>query len=180
ITPLPLLGAPMRTIVGAARLIVGAALCAAMLLATTTATAQDARTQAVAALEAGEAERAIEILERGIRTDRNNAELHFMLGNAEAAALGGRGTIGQMRAAGRMRRAWERAVELDGSHVEARLAVMVFYAQAPGIAGGDRAKAQQQAEAIAGINPAQGHRARGTLHSMDGKFDEAVAEFTHA
>jgi len=139
-----------------------------------------ARTQALAALEAGEAERAIEILERAIRTDRNNAVLHFMLGNAEAGALNSRSTIGQMRAAGRMRRAWERAVELDPSHVQARFALMSYYSQAPGIAGGDKGKAREQQQAIARLDPVQGHRAHATIHAMDGELAEAVIEITRA
>ncbi len=141
---------------------------------------QSAKEQATAALEAGQAEQAIEILERAIRTDRNNAELHFLLGNAEAAHIGNRNALGQMRAAGRMRRAWERAVELDPSHLQARFSLMSYYAQAPGIAGGDKAKARAEAAEIARRDVVMGHRAAASLAAMDSDFPGAVAELQQA
>ena len=139
-----------------------------------------AGTQALAALEARDAGRAIDILERAIRTDRNNAELHYLLGNAEAAHIGSRNALGQMRAAGRMRRAWERAVELDAEHLQARFSLMSYYAQAPGIAGGDKAKARAEAAEIARRDVVMGHRAAATLAAMDSDFPGAVAELQQA
>jgi tetratricopeptide (TPR) repeat protein len=52
------------------------------------------------------------------------------------------------------RSAFERAVELDPRNWEARKDLAEFYFSAPGIVGGGKDKAQQQAEAIRALNPA--------------------------
>lgn len=136
--------------------------------------------RATAAIEAGDAGRAIEMLDRAIRSDRNNANLHYLLGAAEAAHIGSRNTFGQMRAAGRMRRAWERAIELDPDHIQARFSMMVYYVQAPGIAGGDKDKARVEAAEISRRDEIMGHRARAVLASMDDDFPGAVGELEQA
>lgn len=55
------------------------------------------------------------------------------------------------------RASFERAVELDPSNVDARADLGEFYAEAPGIIGGGKDKARNQAEALMRLNPAMGH-----------------------
>lgn len=69
--------------------------------------------------------------------------------------------------ASRMQEAFERAVELDGTNVDARFELMQFYAMAPGFMGGGADKANAQAAAIAKLDPARGHVALGVIAEKD-------------
>lgn len=53
--------------------------------------------------------------------------------------------------------AWEKAVELDGSNVEARGDLAEFYFEAPGFVGGGKDKARAQADALMKLNPVKSH-----------------------
>lgn len=67
-----------------------------------------------------------------------------------------------------------RAVQLDPSNVGAREGPVSFYVQAPGVMGGSIAKAREQAEAIAKINPMRAHFARASIAAN--QKDLATAE----
>lgn len=100
------------------------------------------------ALREEEWDRAQEWLERAVERSPNHADYHFYLG----VALGERATrssvFTQARLAGRIRDAFERAVRLDPSHLEARSGLVTFYLQAPGVMGGDKGKALREATEI--------------------------------
>lgn len=61
------------------------------------------------------------------------------------------------------RQAYEKAIKLDPGSVEAREALMMYHMMAPGIAGGKKKIARQQAEAINTIDPLYGHFARAQI-----------------
>lgn len=145
-------------------------LIAVALLSGAPALANDAESmyqQALAALAANDSGQALRLMERVVRAERDNAQYHYMLGLAEAAHIGERGAIGAARAASRMRRAWERAVELDPGHMDARFSLLTFYAQAPGIVGGGRDKADAELAHITELDAVQGHRAKALLLMVD-------------
>ncbi len=55
------------------------------------------------------------------------------------------------------RNAFERAVQLDVRNWEARVDLAEFYAEAPGLIGGGKDKAREQANALMPLNPAMAH-----------------------
>jgi tetratricopeptide (TPR) repeat protein len=63
----------------------------------------------------------------------------------------------------RVKAEFERTVELDPQNVGAREGLVTFYTQAPGVMGGSIAKAREQADALAKINPMRGHFARANI-----------------
>lgn len=120
---------------------------------------------------------AVKTAERAARLDRSDATIQFTLGQAYGANINNVGMLSKMGYAGRLRDAFARAVELDPDHLEARAALVQYYLQAPGIAGGSVAKAREQADAIAARDPARGHLARGQIMESEGQREDAIKAF---
>jgi tetratricopeptide (TPR) repeat protein len=77
-------------------------------------------------------------------------------------------------------RAFERAVELDPSNLEALTDVFEYYLQAPGIAGGGMDKAESIAKRLAGLNEAEYHWARARIAQQRKDIAAAEREFRAA
>jgi Tfp pilus assembly protein PilF len=137
-------------------LIVGLLLCL-----TKGASAQELSVdEAKSMLRGGHAERAVEVLESVIERDANNASAHYWLANAYGQSVESAGVFSRMMSLARKAgTAFERAVELDPSYVEARFGVLEFNLMAPGMLGGSVAKAREQATAIRKLDQIAGHRA---------------------
>ena len=82
--------------------------------------------------------------------------------------------------AGRCRDAFEKAVELDPSLIEARFDLMQFYVMAPGIMGGGRDKAEAQAAKIEELDKASGKVAAANLARSDKDDTKAEALYHEA
>jgi tetratricopeptide (TPR) repeat protein len=123
---------------------------------------------------------ALKSAERAARLDRNHAGIQYALGSAYGANIDNVGMLSKLSYAGRIRDAFARAVELDPDHHEARMALVQYYVQAPGIAGGSAAKAEEQAAILAQRHPAHGHWARALLLRSAGRHDEAIAALGEA
>jgi tetratricopeptide (TPR) repeat protein len=76
------------------------------------------------------------------------------------------------------REAMEKAVALSPDNIAYRENLVEFYRNAPGIAGGDMAKAYAQAEAIAQRDPRRGLLLRASIQAYDKRYDEALATCT--
>lgn len=142
--------------------------------------AQVAHALGLAELTRGNAERALELAELATRYGATVADHHHLHAIALAANIDSMGTLGKMRAAGRMRSAWERALELDPDHIEARFSLFGYYMQAPRIAGGGRDKAEAMAATIAERDRVRGHQARAVMLRADGDNDGALREYDAA
>jgi tetratricopeptide (TPR) repeat protein len=80
----------------------------------------------------------------------------------------------------RCRTAFEKAVELDPSNVEARGHLVEFYVQAPGFLGGSDAGAREQADRILELDPLHGHLAWASIHQHHKDTAKAEAEYRAA
>jgi tetratricopeptide (TPR) repeat protein len=116
---------------------------------------------------------AIRHFERALDLEDGNALYHFSLGSALQQVTPRASMIKMPFLARRMRKEWERAVELDPNQVDARIGLVQFYAMAPGVLGGNMDKAHQQAEEISKRNAMRGAIARATI---EGQQKNAVAE----
>ncbi|MEE8370931.1 MAG: tetratricopeptide repeat protein, partial [Sphingomonadales bacterium] len=122
-------------------------------------------------------EEAVKALERAIQLAPGKADYHFQLGRALTGRVGQVGIFKKMGVAGRLRKSFQKAAELDPRHGPARLALATYYANAPGIAGGSDKKALRQARALKAFNPALHHQAMARIAAEDEKNDAARGHY---
>lgn len=128
----------------------------------------------------GDYEKAIDWLERAIASEPNNSDYHFWLGRAYAIKAQRVGLLKKAAAARQIKTAFERAVQLNPDNLEARMALLQFYAFAPGIIGGSKEAAREQAEQIRQRNKYQGHLAFGIVNAAHERYEQAEQDFRAA
>jgi cytochrome c-type biogenesis protein CcmH/NrfG len=99
-------------------------------------------------------DRGITNCERARNLDPQNSFYYVWLGRIYGEKADRAGFLSAAGLGKKSRSAFERAVELDPRNWEARKDLAEFYFSAPGIVGGGKDKAQQQADAIRALNPA--------------------------
>ncbi len=119
---------------------------------------------------------AAEYFEDAVKLKDDHPECHYWLGTAIAANIYNVGRLRQLGHARRMRKAWQRAVELDPYHLDARFSLLEYYLQAPGIAGGGRDKAMNEVEEIKKCDKAAGRRAMIRVYLSDEEYEKAAEE----
>ena len=111
----------------------------------------------------GDLQAALVLAEKAVALAPNSARNHHELGNI-CIDLGQKaGIFKGLGLAHRFRDEQEKAIALDPKYLDAREALMQFYFEAPGIAGGDKKKAWAAAEEIGRIDPARGFLAQAFL-----------------
>lgn len=125
-------------------------------------------------LELGDYDKAIAHGERAVKLEPRNAEYHLWLGRAYGHKADQERSFWLAR---KVRREFEEAVRLDPANIEARSDLLEFYAEAPGIVGGGKDKARQQAEAIAALDSVEGYLARAAYWLNEKKPEQAEAEY---
>jgi tetratricopeptide (TPR) repeat protein len=86
------------------------------------------------------------------------------------------GVIKQAFLAPRVKGAFEKAVQLNPKLVEAHVGLVEYYRRAPGIMGGDMAKAWSEAEIVVGLDELRGRPLKANLFLGDKKNSEAAQE----
>jgi len=119
-------------------------------------------------------EKAVEAGERATELAPNDAQAHYWLGNALGNRIGEVGMIGKMSLAPDLRDAFERAVKLDPSLIDARNSLIEFYLQAPSAIGGGVDKAKAQATAIGKYDRARGLTAQARIAMHEKKTSQAI------
>ena len=128
-----------------------------------TSSASDSYRAGRAAYDAGNYELAVKSFERAIQIDDKTSDYHLWLARAIGTEAVGAGIFHQPGMARRAKSEFERALVLNPKNISARDGLLQFYLRAPGLIGGSVAKAREQAEAIARMNPLRGHLARAAL-----------------
>ena len=91
------------------------------------------------------------------------ANFHFKYGGAlgmkakEANKFKALGMIGEVK------ESFEKAIELNPKHIEARWALVMIYIQLPGIVGGSESKAKKYATELLAISPVDGYLSKGHI-----------------
>jgi cytochrome c-type biogenesis protein CcmH/NrfG len=119
---------------------------------------------------------AISGCERAVQLEPAISEYHLWLGRAYGKKAEHSSWLSAIGLAKKVRKEFERAVQLDGRNVSARSDLAEFYADAPGFLGGGKDKARAEAEQIAALDPAAAHEMKAVLAEKDSDVAAAEAE----
>lgn len=166
--------------------------------------------QAAAALQSGEADHALSILdtlpasaeshnlrcrvlltleqwdpaanecELAVRMDANNSVLHLWLGRALGEKADRASFMSAYSLGKRVRDEFETAVRLDPHNAEALSDLGEFYYEAPGIVGGGEDKAYKIADQLDKLAPTRAHELRGRIAEKNKDYESAEREFKQA
>lgn len=125
-------------------------------------------------------EEAVRLAEKAIKLDPSQARFHSQLGAALIERMTDVGRLDQGTLAGRVRKAFERALKLDPNHVPALAGLARYYYATPPTNGGDLTKAQEFAERARKLDPFQGELALGSIAGRRGDFAAALQHFAAA
>lgn len=127
-----------------------------------------------ALFQEGRPKEAVVALEKAVTGAPLSSDYYDWLGKAYGRVAETSSFVAALGWAKKTVRAFERAVELDPSNLEALSDVFEYYLQAPGIAGGGVEKADRVARQIGALNVAEGHWSQARL--AEKRKDLAAAE----
>jgi tetratricopeptide (TPR) repeat protein len=107
----------------------------------------------------GDLDGAVAHLEKATSLEPGSSRYQVWLGSAYSSKAGTSGLFKAASLAGKAKAAFEKAVALDPSSVEAHQALLQYYLFAPGVAGGSVGKARAEAAAIGALDAHRGHLA---------------------
>lgn len=81
---------------------------------------------------------------------------------------------------GDMKAAFEKAIELNPKHVQARWALIEIYLQLPGILGGSESKAISYSDELAHFSPVDGYLSRGRIDDYFKRYNSAEKNYIKA
>jgi tetratricopeptide (TPR) repeat protein len=125
----------------------------------------------------GQWDRGISACEKAVSLAPNNGQFHLWLGRIYGEKADKSGIFAAASLAKRVLREFEAAVHLSPNSVDARTDLAEFYVEAPGIVGGGRDKAQQEAETLARLDPAWAYWVHGRIAEKKKDFDGAEREY---
>lgn len=118
--------------------------------------------------------------ERAVKLAPDSSYYHLWYGRALGMKLSQGGGLSGLFKAKKIKGEFQKAVELDPTNYEAKVNLMQYYLQAPGIVGGNKDEALRLAEAIKEIKPALGHFAKALCYQVREEYDRADWEFRAA
>ncbi|HEY6369244.1 MAG TPA: tetratricopeptide repeat protein [Candidatus Sulfotelmatobacter sp.] len=125
-------------------------------------------------------DRGITACEHARNLDPQRGLYHLWLGRVYGEKADRAGFMSAAGLAKKVRSSFERAVELDPRSWAARTDLAEFYVEAPGIVGGGKDKARQQADALMPINPGMAHWVLARIASKEKDASEAEREYRAA
>jgi tetratricopeptide (TPR) repeat protein len=118
---------------------------------------------------------AIAQAERAVQLDPSNSVYHQWLGRSYGEKADKERSFGLAK---KVKKEFQEAVRLDPKNLQARRDLEEYCIEAPWIAGGSKDEAKAQVEAIAAVDPVEGHLARATFdEGALKKMDLAEAEY---
>lgn len=124
--------------------------------------------------ELGDLNGAVAHAEEAVRIDPANAQTHLWLGRMVGRKADRERNL---MLAVKTRKEFKKAVSLAPSNTEAHRALMEYYLDAPWILGGSKAKAKDQAEIIARLDPVEGWLARAQMDEASGQSQQADFDY---
>jgi Tfp pilus assembly protein PilF len=119
---------------------------------------------------------AVDQMERATEINPESADYQYGLGAAYGTKAQNAGIIKQAFIAPKIKKAFEKAVQLNPNHINAHMGLAQYYQRAPGIMGGDMAKAFSEADRIIELDEIRGRTFKANLYMSDKKATEAANE----
>ncbi len=126
------------------------------------------------------ADAAVRECEQAAAIDGSSSDAQLWLGKSYGLKASQANMLAAFSIAKKVHKAFEQAVQLDGSNVAAMCALGQFYVEAPGIVGGGLDKAQALLPRLMAVSPAKGHRLQGLIANKKNDPKTAEAEFKSA
>ncbi|RPH33009.1 MAG: tetratricopeptide repeat protein [Bacteroidales bacterium] len=123
---------------------------------------------------------AAEFFEEAVDANDKIAEYHLWLGDTYGTIAQSANMLKQGMLAPKMKSAWEKAVSIDPTLIDARQSLIQFYLQAPSFMGGSIDKAKEMAKEIIKIKPADGHLQMGNIYLKENNPQAAEKEYNEA
>jgi tetratricopeptide (TPR) repeat protein len=155
-------------------------LSATLALADPNASADHLLSTSRAAAAGGDLKQAVEAAEAAAAAAPERADVHAHLGMMYSRRIGQLNMMQQAMAAGRMKAAFERAIQLNPDEISARIGLVRYYANAPAIAGGSPERAHAEALEVQKRNPFLGACELGWLAARQGNLPEALRHYEAA
>ncbi|HEU4636252.1 MAG TPA: tetratricopeptide repeat protein [Edaphobacter sp.] len=126
------------------------------------------------------ADAAVTECERSVNDDSTRSDSEVWLGRAYGLKASQINMLSAFVVARKVAAAFERAVQLDPTNVQAMSDLGQFYVAAPAIVGGGLDKAEALAPRLTALSPAKGHRLLGQIAQKKGNAAGAEKEFKEA
>ena len=123
-----------------------------------------------------DADEAVDHMEEAVDLNPQSAAYQYGLGAALGTKARDAGIIKQAFLAPRVKGAFEKAIQLNPKLVEAHVGLVEYYRRAPGIMGGDMAKAWSEADVVVGLDELRGRPLKASLFLAEKKNAEAMQE----
>ncbi len=123
---------------------------------------------------------AVEYFEEATEADPKQADYFNWLGNTYGTIAQNANIFKQGLLAPKMKKAWEKTIDLDKKNLDARQSLIQYYLRAPGFMGGSVDKAKEVARQIVTFDAAEGHRQLGDIFANEKKPGEAEKEYQEA
>jgi tetratricopeptide (TPR) repeat protein len=128
----------------------------------------------------GDLDGAIAQLEKAVALDSKSSRYQVWLGSVYSSRASSAGMFKAASLAGKARAAFERAVDLDPTSVEARQALLEYYLAAPGIVGGSVTRARDEAAEIAALDARSGRLAEARIAEHEKEWPAAEKAYRAA
>jgi tetratricopeptide (TPR) repeat protein len=128
----------------------------------------------------GQWDRGIADCEKAVSLAPDNSQFHLWLGRIYGEKADKAGFMTAAGLARKVRDEFEKAVHLNPRSVDARSDLAEFYLEAPGIVGGGRDKAQEQADSLLSLDPARAHWVNARIAEKKKDFTTAEQEYRAA
>lgn len=124
--------------------------------------------------------KAVVHFKKAVKLQPARANYHFWLGRGYGAEATHAGAFKQALLAPKVKKAFERAVEIDPGHVQARIGLANFYLRAPRIMGGNIDQAYTHARILVGLQEVvQGRLLLARIYEKDKKLAAAELEYQY-
>jgi tetratricopeptide (TPR) repeat protein len=128
----------------------------------------------------GQWDRGIADCEKAVSLAPDNSQYHLWLGRIYGEKADKSSFMTAAGLARKVRDEFEKAVHLNPRSVDARSDLAEFYLEAPGIVGGGRDKAQEQADSLVSLDPARAHWVNARIAEKKKDFTTAEQEYRAA
>lgn len=128
----------------------------------------------------GEWDRSVDVLEDALSHHENNVDLLLALAVTYREKLMRSGLLGKMSNAKKSKKALEKAFAVDPNHLMTRREMFMYLGNAPGMAGGDKDRAEKIALESLEIDEFEGRFQLATVYWKKGNRDAAVEQYRRA